>query len=82
MKPREVLFLEWIDSSSPSESTWMMLSDIDNKPLTIYTVGWVLYEDESAITVGMSLQKENDLISEHITIPKFAIIKKKTLKLR
>lgn len=79
---RELVYLEWLDSSIPSNGNWHSLEEIetDDPCLNIISVGWVLVSADSFITIAAQMQKCNPTKDHYhvggiLTIPKVAITK-------
>lgn len=78
----EMRCVEWLDSSGGSG--WEELNDIRRyRPLRIFTVGFVLDEGDSHVTLLQSYDERSDGKphgDHHITIPKFAIVKSRKVR--
>lgn len=74
-----LLYVKWVDSQSTAEGTWHTARQIDDKVKPCHSVGWVLKETKTSITlVGSHVGEE---YGGDITIPKVAIIKKRRIRL-
>ena len=71
MKVDRCLKVVWIDTQT--KSGWLDESELIDKPCTASTVGWLVSENEAAITLAQSYIKEHDQVGEIIVIPKVAI---------
>ena len=82
MSVREVRIIEWVDSTGgggwASLASWMK-----DKPHRIQTVGWVLRENPTEVTIIQSIDEEDrddePFGDNAITIPRFAIYYERTL---
>ncbi len=72
---KDLIFIKWVDSHSPNFNGWVNEDEINNCVLTIFTVGWVIYEDDKIITVAsqISAGDDSDSVAGVITIPRVAI---------
>lgn len=75
-----IVYIQWVDSCSPSDSSWHKPEELNLNPLACETVGIVVSEDEKQISVA-SCKMENGSIYGVITIPKVAIIKRRKSKI-
>jgi hypothetical protein len=76
---RKLLRLTWVDSCAPSDSGWHREGELNLKELTCETVGWLISEDKTSISVACSVM-ENETLYGVITIPKVAILSRKTIR--
>lgn len=85
-----VELIRWIDSSSVSDGHWTSIESIVEETESIAhtemyheTVGWVIYEDETALIAASSLQdrhpKLHRMTDGTIKIPHVAIIERTQL---
>lgn len=67
-------FVEWIDSAS--HSTWRNVEDSKVNRLSIYTIAFVVHEDDESITMSHSIHEveDGDNVMDPVTIPKAAIL--------
>ena len=63
------ILITWQDAVS--EDSWEELSEAINTELhTIYTLGFLIYEDETRYVVAHNFDIDRDACSQHIAIPK------------
>ena len=77
----KLVLVEWVDSHSMAVA-WSSKQDIIEAakgPITIQSVGWVVYEDDKVLTLIAHYGDENNCGGD-VTIPKCAIQKRKALK--
>lgn len=72
--PRKLVLIEWEDAYGVS-SDWFHLDKVDREPVTAYSVGWVLHDDDRAITVVPHIVEsgQGDQGCGDMVIPKGAI---------
>lgn len=78
MKEKSAVYIQWVDSGM--ESGWR---DIDNGfkgcPITVDSLGYIVYEDEKIICLAHNYSDETDNSSVQVngimTIPKCSILK-------
>ena len=70
------VYVLWIDSCSPSDSSWHKASELSLSPLKCDTLGWLVHEDKQSISVA-SCVMENGALYGVITIPKCSILKRR-----
>lgn len=75
-KKLEIREIIWLDSMMLL-SNWNNPEDIDHQLPEIKTSGYVLFENKRTVTITESYTAE--CVGPALTIPKFAIIKSKTL---
>ena len=68
----------WQDSHS--EQVWSAAKEIDDDITPVTSIGWLIKETEKTITISTSRTKE-DVFADPLTIPKFAISKRRKLRL-
>lgn len=66
---QRLVWIDWLDSASVD--AWARPEEIPNRSIKVRTVGWVIHEDDDAITVGASIAESS--LSGSITIPQFSI---------
>ena len=80
-RPSKLVFVEWEDSHSPDG--WVAFSDLRHDPIVCRSVGWTVREDEDFLVlsphIGATDGKEFDQGLGILTIPKRAILKRRTL---
>jgi len=70
-----IVKIQWVDSCSGLES-WRFIEDITPLiPLKVTTVGIVIDENDTSITVAQSITENEKQINGWITIPKVCIEK-------
>jgi len=85
----KLVHLMWIDSCSPTGGGWKSAEGRDaesEKPILCESIGWVVYEDNGAITIAghISHGKSDGSVNEvngELTIPKVAIVKRRKVKI-
>ena len=68
---RKLLWVDWVDASTCSQA-WNFPEDMPGIPESIQSVGWVVRENDDAITIAAHWG--NDSVSGDMTIPKIAIV--------
>lgn len=71
---RKAVYLEWLDSASAP--SWNYKDEMQ-KPQTIVSVGWVVSEDDQAITITTSESSTGHACHSPLSIPKVAIKKRR-----
>lgn len=73
MKDRRLLMIRWTDAHSAGE--WRRLDDAvwTEAPGDIWTVGWLIDEAETHITVASSVAEDGGQACGDMTIPRGAI---------
>lgn len=64
-------YIEWIDSVS--DGSWRFDEGIDNKCEKVETLGFLVKEDDSCVTIALNHGKVNEQFSCLMTIPKCCI---------
>lgn len=76
-----LLMVEWVDSCTTRG--WIDPHSISKHAKSCFSVGWVIHEDDTVVSLAASagLNDEDgfDSVDGHMTIPKVAIIRTKTL---
>lgn len=76
---RQLIYIEWEDHVGYNGS-WTSFSEVDNKPIIIKSVGWLLKEDKKSLTISSCIDtqdfKQGKCIS---TILKNCIVRRKKL---
>lgn len=79
-----LLEIEWVDSHSTSDGAWHSLDEARSSPnLNLHTVGYLIEDSKSYLTLVGSLSLVGDKVSQvsgDMTIPKCAIVKRRTLR--
>lgn len=65
------VYVEWLDSARGYD--WTLLSDVDFKPVECETIGWLIAETDTYITVGQTIGYEPEQVCNTMTIPRCAI---------
>ncbi len=80
-KRDRLLFVEWNDACS-CDNRWQHRQRYENtnQPDNCQSVGWLVAENDDAITLCASRSTLNDQLSGDITIPKSAIRKRRILR--
>lgn len=75
-----LVFLQWLDSYGPQESTWCRRDETEKRMqrFVATSVGFLLSENNDYVVVGAHLT--DDHAAGVLSIPKRAIIKRKSLK--
>lgn len=71
-------YVKWIDSGSYANQYWHEIKNHDTSILDIETVEFLVHEDQSSVTLALCVSKNDNMIGD-MTIPKVAILKRKTL---
>ena len=74
----KLVYVRWIDSAAPSDSSWHKVEDLSLEPLACDTVGYLVSETKTGVSIASSVM-ENGLLYGVITIPKVAVLKRRTL---
>ena len=86
MSPLPLLFLEWLDAGVITQGDWLtgkeILSAAVPERFVNRTVGWLLKEDDTAVTLSAQVAHDADepRYDLEIWIPKTLIRKRKVLK--
>lgn len=77
MNPEDIEIIDWLDHVH--HGGWQPLSQIDNTPLTIRSVGWVIVENDTALTIAGhgNLDQAEDEYQGLVTIIKATIVDRK-----
>jgi len=77
-----LVHLEWLDSYGPPESAWIARDEAKERTVRFIatSVGFVMAENDDYVVVGSHLT--SDHAAGILSIPKRAIIKRKTLSLK
>lgn len=79
--PAKLVLVEWVDSAGTNG--WTFLEGARWEPVHCFTVGWLIYESSSIITVAPHLSDPEAMVdlqaSGVMTIPKVAIVKRKVI---
>jgi len=71
---KRVVMVRWVDSCS-SSNLWSNREDIEEaKPLECLTIGFVVWETESHLTLAASLSNDGDQVAGDMCIPQPCII--------
>ena len=74
----KIVKVEWIDSCG-SNLSWLMMDDVRNwgdvEPITIFTYGALIQEDENYIVVAQNYGTNPEQCCSLMSIPKGCIIK-------
>lgn len=73
IEPGTLVEFTWIDASGAGG--WRPLHTIDGEPIEIISVGGVLMTNKRCITIGQSLDFENMVVDNFLTVP-WSYIKK------
>ena len=76
----KAVYILWVDSCSPSDSSWHRPEELSMQPLKCDTVGYLVAEDEGSVSVASCLM-ENGALYGVITIPKCSILKRRKVAL-
>jgi hypothetical protein len=71
-------FVEWLDSSSEG-GPWVSPDDLDGKPVSCFSVGYVARDDDETLTLAQSYHLENGEVAQWghlLSIPKVAILRR------
>lgn len=77
MKKLDLVLIEWADAES--QDAWTEMDDVRNVPKKVYSVGWLLLEDDDAVTL-IGSKSSDDMCFASVTIPKGMILKRTKLK--
>lgn len=84
---RRLVLVEWIDAAGDTESLWQNVQEAvkDDSSYTCYSVGWILRETDSHLTLAPHFGNVDDEDAEQMQgvlhIPKPMIRKQRTLKI-
>lgn len=73
-----IIFLEWIDAES--EVGWDDVDHFSSDLNTVFTVGFLVYEDKQKYVVATSYDPINEHYNCVIKIPRAWVVKKRILK--
>lgn len=69
---RDIVYIEWLDSSGID--SWSPIQDLEDGQLAkCRTAGILLFEDDEAITVALSVDDQHDNVLNALTIPRASI---------
>lgn len=76
--------IEWLDSQTPDGGGWKHNDDMRadegiSQPITCISVGFIVWETDSAIVIAHSYHSDHEQHCGHLTIPKTAIVLRKKL---
>lgn len=78
-----IVKVEWIDSTA-SNLSWLMMEDVrkwgDVEPMTIYTYGALVQEDENYIVVAQNYGFEPEQCCNLMSIPRGCIKQTRTIE--
>ena len=74
---KKAIYIEWVDSCSTH--TWMYPEDYDGKPISIRSLGLLMKETKTAITISSGVS-ETGKYAEPFTIPKAVIKRRVSIK--
>lgn len=77
-KCKPIVVIEWVDSSSASDSGWRRLDEYDPDVATCMTAGFLITETKSVVMVVTSVASTGQVHSP-ISIPKCAITRRKRI---
>lgn len=80
MKARKLQIIRWVDSASTPR--WKYPSEIDHRPATCVTVGWLVHDTKDAITLAQTqrINEDYDDVNACMTIPRGCIKSRRTIK--
>ena len=80
-KRDRLLYVEWDDASS-HDNTWAQrgMYESHNEPDGCQSVGWLIAENDKAITLCASRSTQNNQLCGDMIIPKSAIRKRRILR--
>ena len=67
----KIVVIDWVDSVRASD--WVLMEDVDEKPVNCTSVGFLLKETDDYITIAQNYGLEPEQICNLITIPKCSI---------
>lgn len=76
-----LVYLEWEDHSGYVSTGWMETDEIDNVPVIIKTVGFIVKEDDKCISFASCIDMGSGYTKRIGTVLKNCIIKRKVIKL-
>jgi hypothetical protein len=87
-KPLEMVYIEWVDSAGLHG--WHSIEELqsDATPIVIESVGWVITENETAVTLVSHIYKDmpgnggTRQGADSMTIPKGAIVTRRAARKR
>jgi hypothetical protein len=72
---KPLVLIEWLDHCSNKGSSWYELSDIEQmQPLTVVSVGFILNETDTFVTIAAHAQASDDNYAGDICVIKAAIV--------
>jgi hypothetical protein len=84
---KDLVWIKWTDSHSPSESKWRPIDEIknENEKMILISVGYLVAENKDVLTVVPHIHSEEmknivDNGKGDMVIPKVSIIERKILK--
>lgn len=77
MRINKAVYIEWIDSTGPAG--WQLKDSVDNETDLCRTIGFLVTEDSKAVTISAS--ESEHAVHGPLTIPKFAIRKRRVIRL-
>lgn len=77
-KRKSPVYIEWDDSHFPEDGGWLTPEQVDLTPMIIRSVGYPIKETKKHITIAA--HTASTCMSGLMTIPKSAILKRRTLK--
>lgn len=82
MRERKLLLIEWADANSPMSGGWQDIDGIDNKTITVVSVGYALKESKKAITLAAHIggKTEEHCVNGLMTIPQVCVTRRVELK--
>lgn len=81
VRKTKVLAIEWVDSTGQAGWAYSESAD-DFAAAHIWSVGYLCFETAKAITISTSVSGGSGGVMAPLTIPKCAIVKRKTLNVR
>ncbi len=84
---RRLVLVEWTDAAASTEATWHRVDSVirDDTPFTCFSVGWIMSENTTHITVaphfGNVHEKDGEQVTGFMHIPKPMIRRMRRLKL-
>lgn len=78
----KAVYIEWLDHVGYTGRVWFKSEDIDNKPMRLSSIGFIVKEDDKCITLAGTDDAENDTVFGQVhTIMKNSILKKKRISI-
>lgn len=80
----KIIYLEWVDSQRRGHTVWVdrPTAEAPDTLTVIKTVGWLIQEMKTAITVAAHTDETGGDMSGALTIPKAAVLKRRTVGVR